>query len=196
MSFRADLITESRQKSANDKKQTPLRLFPENQSGIFASSEGGFYEATLEQCTCPDFAIQGHLQPCKHMIRLAMEFGIVDNSEMQSDRDAAVVKYHSGVLREFIKAAPLADIISSIRYFVGIAEHDDKVPEDAFEKSMDLPCISDCPMFKVLKNGTVRIEKKYSKEAQAIVTLMKHRIGEEATARLWRDDFVKAFLEE
>ena len=195
MPFREDLITDSRRESALNKKQTPLKLFPEEQKGIFASSEGGFYETTLEECSCPDFAIQGHLQPCKHMIRLAMEFGIIDNTGMQSDLDAAMVKYHLGWLRDYIHRAPLQDVISAARLFVPLFEHGGNVPDDAFENCMDLHSLSDCPMFKVSKNGMVKTEKKYAKDAQSTITILKHRIGDEATARLWNDDFVKAFVE-
>lgn len=194
MAFRDDLLTESRIKSANDKKQTPLKLFPDAQSGIFASSEGGFYETTLEKCSCPDFAIQGHLQPCKHMIRLAMEFGLIDSSEMQSDRNAAVVKYHTGFFREYIRNADLADVIAAGRNFLAIAYEGAKTPDNAFTAAMDLPTLSDCPLFKVQKNGIVKIEKKYEKDAQSILTIFKHRIADEAMLRIWSDEFVYALI--
>ncbi len=194
MSFREDLITDSRKEAALNKKQTPLKLFPETQSGIFSSSEGGFYETNLDNCSCPDFAIQGHLQPCKHMIRLAMEFGLIDNAGMQSDRDAAVVKYYVGMARDLIHSAPLADVIPGARLFVQIFYGEAKVPDDAFAQFMDLPTLSDCPMFKVFKNGSVRIEKKYAKDAQSVVTVLKNRLGEEATLRLWNDDFIHALI--
>ena len=194
MSFREDLITNSRRESALNKKQTPLKLMPEDQTGIFASSEGGFYEASLDECTCPDFAIQGRLQPCKHMIRLAMEFGLIDSTGMQTDRDAAVVKYHVGMARDLIHSAPLVEVIPGARLFIQIFNGEGKVPDDAFAQFMDLPTLSDCPMFKVLKNGSVRIEKKYAKEAQTIITVLKNRLGEEAALRLWNDDFVNALI--
>jgi len=52
-------------------------------SGIFAGSGGAQYTCTLEDCTCPDFAInerKGNRQPCKHIIRLAMECGILNRN--------------------------------------------------------------------------------------------------------------------
>lgn len=198
MLFREDLITDSRKEAALNKKQTPLKLFPRDdthiESGIFASSEGGFYETTLEECTCPDFAIHGRLQPCKHMIRLAMEFGLIDSTGMETDRDAALVKYHVGFMRDYVQRAELTDVIAVVRLFIPVAEVGEKIPDNAFAQSMDLACVSDCPIFKVQKNGTVKIEKKYTKDAQGIITVMKHRIGDEALVRLWNDDFVAAFI--
>ena len=44
-------------------------------------SEGNQYFATLEDCTCTDFSInQMKKKPaaCKHMVRLAMELGLLD----------------------------------------------------------------------------------------------------------------------
>ena len=44
-------------------------------------STGAEYVCTLEDCTCPDFSInerKGKRQPCKHIIRLGMEMGILN----------------------------------------------------------------------------------------------------------------------
>ena len=49
-------------------------------------------------------------------------------------------------------------------------------------------------MFKVFKNGSVRIEKKYAKDAQSVITVFKNSLGEEATLRLWNDDFIHALI--
>lgn len=194
MPFREDLITESRWKSAIDKKQTPLKLYPESQSGIFASSDGGFYETTLDNCSCPDFAIQGHLQPCKHMIRLAMECGVIDNSDMQTDRGSALVKYHLGFFREYIHNNSFIEIIPSAKLFIFAANGNAVLEPSAFEKSMDLPHISDCPLFVSNKNGTVSMNKKYIKDAQSIINLLKRIIGDEAIARIWDDTFLETFM--
>ena len=123
-----------------------------------------------------------------------MEFGLIDQSEMQSDRDAAVVKYHAGVFREFIRYADLADVIAAGRLFVRIAESGEKVPDDAFASSMDLPTITDCQLFKVQKNGTVKIEKKYAKDAQGLITVFRNRIADVAFMRIYNDKFVDALL--
>lgn len=42
-------------------------------TGTFFGSSGDAYEVTLESCDCMDFKQRG--KPCKHMYRLAMEFG-------------------------------------------------------------------------------------------------------------------------
>ena len=61
--------------SATTASCTPVFITPEESSGNFQSSRGN-YETTLEHCNCGDF-IRRH-QPCKHMYRLAMEFGLLD----------------------------------------------------------------------------------------------------------------------
>ena len=96
--------------------------------------------------------------------------------------------------RDLIHSAPLADVIPGARLFVQIFYGEAKVPDDAFAQFMDLPTLSDCPMFKVFKNGSVCIEKKYAKDAQSVITVLKNRLGEEATLRLWNDDFIHALI--
>ena len=195
MSFNPDLITESRRKNALDKKMTPLRLDPEKQTAIFAGSEGGFYHTTLEQCSCADFAINKGAQPCKHIIRLAMELGELPSEGIQSDRDAAIVKYHLGLLREYVKFAPLSDAIAAMRPLIRVHKFEpDKLPDDAFSESMDLPSIGDCPLFKIAKNGKVSIEKKYQKDLDSVITTFKNRLADETLVRLWDDRFISALL--
>lgn len=62
-----------RQKSALEKKLTPVSINREAETGIFKGSKGETYEVTLENCTCGDF--RRTKKPCKHMYRLAMEVG-------------------------------------------------------------------------------------------------------------------------
>lgn len=196
MVFRKDLIIDSRLKAAADKKQTPLKIDKENQTGIFAGSDGSFYDTTLEECSCMDFAMQGYEQPCKHMIRLAMELNIIDNSTMQSDTNAACIKYHTGYVKEFIREASLADVISFARIFIPITKGGKMVPPDCFKETMDLPDISVCPLFSVAKNGTIHIEKKQKKEAENIVIVLRNRFGDEVLNRFYDNEFIEAFKTE
>lgn len=58
-----------------------LDLKNSDPSAEFVGSKGDHYTCTLDDCTCPDFSIQqkkGNRQPCKHIIRLAMERGILN----------------------------------------------------------------------------------------------------------------------
>lgn len=62
-------------------KVLSLDLHADDPSGIFVGSSGAEYTCTLEDCTCPDFSInerKGKRQPCKHIIRLGMEMGILN----------------------------------------------------------------------------------------------------------------------
>lgn len=69
-------------KSAKSAKLTPIRINHEEMYGHFQGSHGR-YETFLDICPCGDFH-RSHL-PCKHIYRLAMELGIFDNSDMQTD---------------------------------------------------------------------------------------------------------------
>ena len=76
-----------RQKSAKSKELSPIevRAF----SGVFRGSKKN-YEATLSNCTCPDFAIRK--KPCKHMYRLANELGVFLLDGVTSDASIAEKK--------------------------------------------------------------------------------------------------------
>ena len=45
------------------------------------------YQATLQECTCADFAIRQ--APCKHMYCLAMELGLLDGLPVYDKRSAS-----------------------------------------------------------------------------------------------------------
>lgn len=71
---------QKRLKSASGVKLTPLELDRENMSGVFSGS-GGIYHTRLNYCQCTDYGIQqkkGKNIPCKHILRLAMELGLID----------------------------------------------------------------------------------------------------------------------
>lgn len=48
---------------------------PFNISAVIRSDSGESYSTTLYDCTCPDFTYRR--QPCKHMLRLALEVGLL-----------------------------------------------------------------------------------------------------------------------
>ena len=72
-----------RQKSALDKKCTPVNLDKALPSATFKSSDGSFYETTLEKCTCRDFFTRR--LPCKHIYRLRLELEGVITDENRKD---------------------------------------------------------------------------------------------------------------
>lgn len=50
---------------------------PQNVMGIFVGNFG-VYRTTLNACECVDFTSHHGEQPCKHMVRLAIEAGLID----------------------------------------------------------------------------------------------------------------------
>lgn len=67
-----------RLESARSSKTTPDSIDKERRSGVFAGSGAAPYATTLDSCTCGDF-FRRQL-PCKHMYRLAIELGLLDET--------------------------------------------------------------------------------------------------------------------
>lgn len=184
MRFNVEMVTENRHKSALAKEMTPVRVDKENCTAFFTGSEGNIYSTSMEQCSCPDFAINGFGQPCKHMIRLAMELGVIPSTGMQTDIDSAYVKYHAGYVKEFVKSADIRKVISFARDFNSVCNGSSSLQMDVFSESMDLSCILDCPMFKEGRGGKVTIDKKWQKEAKNIESVIRNRLGSEVLIRI------------
>lgn len=191
--FDRSLITESRLASAKKKELTPLELSTVDKSGRFVGSEGNIYQTTLDNCTCADFAIQGFTQPCKHMIRLAMEFGEVSGVDRASDPDAIKARYYMGRARQFIHVAALPEVLQLAGNLAAVTNGDPKIASDAFASTMDLADISDAPFFSVKKTGAVKIEKAWKKDWENLLTVLRNRLGTEAMYRLNDPDFISAF---
>lgn len=82
--FHNDSNQKKRLSSAKSAKCTPTRIDKDNGVGWF-SGERGDYLTTLSECQCVDYSMR--LLPCKHMYRLALEFGLVDGV-FESDKKA------------------------------------------------------------------------------------------------------------
>lgn len=180
--FDTSLITENRLTSALKKDMTPLKLDTSSQFGLFAGSGGYVYETNLDHCTCPDFAIQGFSQPCKHMLRLAMELNLISSDGMQSDIEAARGKYCAGSAKKYVKEAKRKDFYTFARAFSKMYYNGERADDAAFSSAMDLTTIEDCPFFTFLKNGKVKADKKWLKECESIVNAIASRIGFEVLA--------------
>jgi predicted nucleic acid-binding Zn finger protein len=191
--FDTDLITENRRSSALKKDLTPLRIDKEAVAAIFCGSEGNLYETSLDGCSCPDFAINGFTQPCKHMIRLAMEIGKVPSEGLQTDIDAVRGKYYLGKAKEFVHEADLPSIIQFAKDFLHMYYHGVSPKDDAFSKSMDLATLSDFPCFKISKRGIAKVEKGWSKDCEGLVASIRNRLGNEVIQKLGNDEFISVF---
>ena len=64
--------------SAKSAKVTPASIDQETMTGTFPGSGANPYLTTLDSCTCGDF--RHRKLPCKHIYRLAIELGMLDES--------------------------------------------------------------------------------------------------------------------
>lgn len=71
-----------RQKSASEKKNTPVSIDRSNATGVFKGSAKSNYVTTLSSCSCIDFSRRN--LPCKHMYRLAHELSIFNLGTVSS----------------------------------------------------------------------------------------------------------------
>jgi len=65
--------TSERDRMARADDTIVFELNKDKKSGMFIGSEGDIYHTTLNKCSCPDFVRRR--AACKHMFRLANEFG-------------------------------------------------------------------------------------------------------------------------
>lgn len=75
-------------KSAKSAKLTPIKIDTTDFYGYFQGSHGK-YETFLDFCPCGDF-YRSKL-PCKHIYRLAMELGLMNNSDVKHNIHAIVI---------------------------------------------------------------------------------------------------------
>lgn len=64
--------------SAKTAKLTPLKIDKEKAAGIFLGSNKEEYTTNLSACTCVDF--KRNSKPCKHIYRLAIELGVMNET--------------------------------------------------------------------------------------------------------------------
>lgn len=73
--------------SAKSAKLTPLKIDTIDFYGYFQGSSGK-YETFLDSCPCGDF--RRSKLPCKHIYRLAMELGLMDNTDTKNNINAII----------------------------------------------------------------------------------------------------------
>lgn len=77
-------FAEKRIKSAKSAKMTPIKIDTEDLYGYFQGSHGR-YETFLDTCPCGDF--KRYNLPCKHIYRLAIELGLM-NEKAETNSNA------------------------------------------------------------------------------------------------------------
>lgn len=175
--FSIDMITDNRLASAKKTDMTPLKIDKDSRVAIFAGSGGKIYQTDLNQCTCPDFAIQGFEQPCKHMLRLAMELDEIPADGMQTDIDAARGKYFLGTAREYVKNAIDTDFSKFAFDFSRIALYGLVDDDVSFEASLGVKSARELPFFKFEKNGTATIKKEWNRDCVNLLNVIATRLG-------------------
>ena len=176
--FSIDMITDNRLASAKKTDMTPLKIDKASRVAIFAGSGGVMYETTLDNCTCPDFAIQGHAQPCKHMIRLAMELDEIPSTGMLTDLNAAKGKLYLGRAKDFVKCSVNSDFIRFAMAFFTLMYGFEPVDDNVFADSLDAQSVTDLPFFKFDKKGVGTIKKEWKKDCTNLMSSVFARFGE------------------
>lgn len=74
-------------KSANSAKLTPIKIDSTDYYGYFQGQHGR-YETFLDYCPCGDF--HRSKLPCKHIYRLAIEFDLIDNTNVENNINAVL----------------------------------------------------------------------------------------------------------
>lgn len=83
----SDFEQVKRIESGKKLKKKIVALDKEGQRIVIQGSAAEPYQATLQECTCADFAIRQ--APCKHMYSLAMELGLLDGLPVYDKRSAS-----------------------------------------------------------------------------------------------------------
>lgn len=89
--------------SAKKANMTPVSVDSESGTGIFFGSTN--YETSLSECTCIDF--KRRKLPCKHMYRLAIELGILDETAKSDNAKIRTPK------SERVDLGPIIEIIET-----------------------------------------------------------------------------------
>ena len=167
-----ETIDEKRMSRAKEKEMTPILLDLEHGTASFPSSDGGTYTATLEDCNCPDFSIQGGTMPCKHICRLAMEMGVIDNTGMESDIEVAEHKLGKGNLLRLARKGELLSTAALFHALFRITKRDKVNYSDFIGQYGELYLLSR------KSNGQCVIEKKYVADVKSGCDQIKKRLGE------------------
>lgn len=162
-----------RLESAKSSKTTPDSIDKEHQSGMFAGSGAAPYATTLDSCTCGDF-FRRQL-PCKHMYRLAIELGLLDEAAEKGinkntlERQQFTLEEAVAELENLTEAAQrkLGEIIQWSN-----ADNGAEFPvlwDEAYES------LSGCPLLVEVSNPKTAI--KLFKRNQIISILDEHKIS-------------------
>lgn len=85
-------VTRKRYAAAMKTKPEEMTITDDECYGKFEGSEGEIYKTDLNACGCKSFAIGHGRYPCKHMIRLAIEANLINQSNIEPDEAVHTAK--------------------------------------------------------------------------------------------------------
>lgn len=91
---------EQLRRRVNAKKIKADKIVKTDSCYLVTGSSGDVYQTTLESCTCFDFA--SRQMPCKHMYRIALDNGLIDDLPAVSKKASkAFDEYNSEYIEHF-----------------------------------------------------------------------------------------------
>ena len=147
-------------KSAKSAKLTPVKINDDG-TGVFAGSGKKPYNVSLDKCTCIDFARNN--KPCKHIYRLAIELGVLDeNASVYKTGKALPWSGVADIVEELSDSAQITfiDLIRKAKKGEPISKRKKKCDEIIEMRDLGiLDIVSETPQFY-----TILIPEDYTQE--------------------------------
>lgn len=163
----------SRLKSALAAEMTPLSMDAEAGNASFAGSSE-VYWTDLGKCTCMDFHInQSRSAPCKHMVRLAMELGLLPSDGKKDDLEAAQYRVALNEIKEMLATGDLYHAIKIVAFLKNLYMNGESSLPDT--RGIDT---SPLRFFFQLEGPLAKPIKARKKDVIALVKGLEARLGE------------------
>lgn len=115
---------------------------------------------------------------CKHMIRLAMELGELPNDGMITDHEKARIKYYMGILKVFVKTAPIMDTVHLVRILNKLLKSTGMTCAGNELAFAGIPDLLESSLFELTKNGKkIRVTKNSKKDMKSLQRSVESRVG-------------------
>lgn len=154
--------------SAQKAPCTPVGLDRDMGAGVFRGSSGT-HTTTLENCTCVDFCRRK--LPCKHMYRLAMEFGLIDLS-YKSDSKAIITSPKESIGETVKRIEELTEPQQKLLHEI-IRTMNSSNPISAAKTSPDLICLLDAHLLNRSDNLPIALNGHKMSELRSLVSSLR-----------------------
>lgn len=163
---------EKRIKSAKSAKLTPIMINREENYGYFVGRSGK-YETWLDSCNCADF--KREKKPCKHIYRLAIELGIIDEPA-KSDQNAILVPRNERVgLSETIDMIENLSIEAQVELLEIARNISSDFPTKTVNYSKRIDELVTSELIKMINDKPITVVK-YPNKSEIVLFLEKHEI--------------------